>query len=68
MEHTASLTPNGTLETLDLERGYWRSSSTSREIRECYEADSCVGGTGGYCGAGYDGPCEYSVTASIGVV
>ncbi|CAN0030927.1 unnamed protein product [Scytosiphon promiscuus] len=70
MEHTASPTLNGTLETLDLERGYWRSSITSRDVRECYETDACVGGTSGYCGAGYDGPfcavCSEGYTRGLG--
>eukprot|EP00752_Nemacystus_decipiens_P010199 g9089.t1 len=56
MEHTTSTPVNGTLETLELARGYWRSSTTSTEIRECYETDSCVGGTEEYCATGYDGP------------
>lgn len=60
MEHTTSTAVNGTLETLELAPGYWRSSSTSRDIKECYETDSCAGGTEEYCATGYDGPCEYS--------
>ncbi|CAN0510508.1 unnamed protein product, partial [Scytosiphon promiscuus] len=36
---------DGTLESLDLEPGYWRSSSTSKEIRECYHGPACVGGS-----------------------
>lgn len=59
MDHTTSSTVDGTLESLLLAPGYWRSSGTSTEIRECYEADACVGGTNGYCGAGYDGPCRF---------
>ena len=63
MEHTASVTLDGTLETLDLAPGFWRSSNISTEIRECYEADSCVGGTKNVCADGYDGPCEYQLPA-----
>lgn len=59
MEHTASLTADGTIETLDIAPGYWRSSRTSREIRECYEADACVGGSEEYCKTGHGGPCKY---------
>lgn len=60
LEHTTSLAADGTLETLDLEPGYWRSSNTSRDIRECYEADACIGGVQGVCASGYEGPCEYT--------
>ncbi|CAN0218885.1 unnamed protein product [Ectocarpus sp. 4 AP-2014] len=70
IEHTSSPTRNGTLETLDLERGYWRSSNTSTEIRECYEVDSCVGGAGDLCAVGYDGPfcavCAEGYTRGVG--
>ena len=58
LEHTASIDAHGTLETLDLEPGYWRSSNTSRDIRECYETAACVGGAQGLCAPGYEGPCE----------
>lgn len=66
MEHTTSPNVNGTLETLELEPGYWRSSTTSREIKECYETDSCVGGTEEYCAVGYDGPCECECSEPLG--
>ncbi|CAN0299763.1 unnamed protein product, partial [Pylaiella littoralis] len=70
IEHTTSPTRNGTLETLDLQRGYWRSSSMSIEIRECYEVDSCVGGAGDYRAVGYDGPfcavCAEGYTRGVG--
>lgn len=58
LENTGSISPHGTLETLDLKPGYWRSSNTSRDIRECYEAAACVGGQQGLCASGYEGPCE----------
>lgn len=58
LKNTGSLSPSGTLETLDLKAGYWRSSNTSWDIRECYEAAACVGGQQGLCASGYEGPCE----------
>ncbi|CAM9623221.1 unnamed protein product [Scytosiphon promiscuus] len=56
MEHTTSPTADGTIESLDLSQGYWRSSSTSTVIRECYETESCTGGSEEYCKIGYSGP------------
>eukprot|EP00903_Cladosiphon_okamuranus_P011974 g11246.t1 len=53
--NTDSLTADGTLETLNLAPGYWRSSNTSTEIRECPRAESCPGGTEGRCAVGYNG-------------
>ena len=58
LEHTTSLAADGVLERLELEPGDWRSSNTSRDIRECYEAAACVGGTHSLCASGYEGPCE----------
>ena len=58
LKHTTSSALDGTLETLRLEPGYWRSSNRSRDIRECYEADACVGGVQDLCASGYEGPCE----------
>ncbi len=60
-DNTDSLTADGTLETLSLSPGYWRSSNVSKEIRECPRAESCLGGTEGLCATGYDGPCECGV-------
>lgn len=58
-EFTTSPAADGTLGSLDLEPGYWRSSSASTEIRECYHGPACVGGSAGYCDAGYEGPCKW---------
>lgn len=49
------------LETLAVDKGYWRATKTSKEILACYNEDACLGGqTGsqGYCKEGYKGPCE----------
>lgn len=68
MEHTTSPEINGTLASLTLYSGYWRTSNVSADVRECYNSEACVGGTaetcgdvyceGGYCAEGYVGPCE----------
>ena len=59
LAHTSSPSPNGTLRSLELQKGFWRSSSTSKDIRECYEEKACVGGAFDYCAIGYTGPCKY---------
>ncbi|CBJ31472.1 conserved unknown protein [Ectocarpus siliculosus] len=48
----------GTLATLEILPGYYRSSATSTDIRECFYEDACEGGkvVGEYCAAGYTGP------------
>lgn len=59
--NSASAGVNVTLETLQIDPGYWRATSTSRDILACYHADACLGGvTGasGFCREGYEGPCE----------
>lgn len=49
-----------TLATLQLAKGYYRTSGESHIVLECYRKDSCVGGlnASNYCAAGYEGPCE----------
>ena len=58
LEHTSSPNSNDTLASLSLHPGYWRSSNSSRDIRECYEPDACHEGLHGSCSSGYEGPCE----------
>lgn len=58
LDNTVSPSPDGTLATLNLKEGYWRSSNSSKDILECYEPRACVGGVGDYCETGYTGPCE----------
>lgn len=58
LPHTTNGEMNGTLASLWLEVGYWRSGPESTEIQECYYADACKGGVEGhYCAEGYSGPC-----------
>ncbi|CAN0436421.1 unnamed protein product [Ascophyllum nodosum] len=48
--------------TLEIERGYWRSSASSPNIFPCYNKDACRGGltdSHDYCSEGYTGPCEF---------
>lgn len=59
LPHTASPHADGTIESLELHRGFWRSSPISKDVRECYEEKACIGGTYNYCAAGYTGPCKY---------
>lgn len=49
-----------TVTTLDLAKGYYRTSGGSHIVLECYRKDSCIGGldTSNYCAAGYEGPCK----------
>lgn len=61
MDHSTSTGDNVTLETLSIDPGYWRATSSSKEILPCYNADACLGGvtnTAGYCLESYEGPCE----------
>lgn len=63
LDHTSSPLPNSTLETLSLDKGYWRYSLNSTTILPCHHQDACVGGVGNggdddYCADGYTGPCE----------
>lgn len=74
LDYTTSLDSDGTLASLSLDEGYWRTSNTSKDIRQCHNEDACVGGEAemcgdvncaeGYCAAGYTGPCECLVVGS----
>ncbi|GMH85372.1 hypothetical protein TrST_g857 [Triparma strigata] len=50
--------PGMTLQTLDLEEGFWRKSPDSVEIYECLNSKHCKGGvnTTDLCSDGYSGP------------
>ncbi|CAM9152222.1 unnamed protein product [Ectocarpus fasciculatus] len=59
MDHSTSDGGNVTLQTLSIDRGFWRANTSSTEVLACYHADACLGGvTGasGYCEEGYEGP------------
>ena len=60
-----------TLQTLDLEPGYYRTSETSRNVLECHREEACVGGSNAsqYCAPGYQDACKYpSLTPHSGLV
>ena len=62
LEHTCSEGGDTTIETLEVNAGYWRATPTSPDVLACYNEDACLGGlTGspGYCKEGYEGPCEF---------
>ena len=61
LEHSVASEPGLTLETLAIDEGYWRATTTSKTILECYNTDACAGGVTGsatFCAPGYTGPCE----------
>lgn len=61
MDHASSTGGNITMESLSIERGYWRATMTTTDILECHNADACLGGvteSSGYCLESYEGPCE----------
>ncbi|CAN0137715.1 unnamed protein product, partial [Ectocarpus fasciculatus] len=62
-----------TLETLEIDPGYWRATNSSTEVLACYNEDACAGGTTGateYCVEGYEGPycaiCSEDYSAKLG--
>lgn len=59
--HSTSSGDKTTLETLSIERGHWRATSSSETVLACYHAEACLGGVTGtpdYCLEGYEGPCK----------
>ena len=63
MEHATSSGGATTLQTVSIERGFWRATSTSTDVLACFRAEACLGGITGsssYCRNGYEGPCEQS--------
>lgn len=50
----------GTLANLEIVPGFYRSSLSSIDIRECFYKEACQGGNtlADYCATGYTGPCE----------
>ena len=53
-------TAGTTLQTLELEPGYYRTSETSPNILECHREEACVGGSDAsqYCASGYRDACK----------
>ena len=48
------------MSTLVINKGYYRTSNRSTDIRECFYKKACHGGRDAdrYCATGYKGPCE----------
>lgn len=64
LEHTSADKNGLTLETLNIDEGYWRATIESVIILACFNVDACRGGETGvdlFCAAGYQGPCERNV-------
>lgn len=60
-----------TLEMLELDRGYYRTSSTSQDLLECHQKQACVGGSNAeqYCASGYRDACKTPAFAhNLGLV
>ena len=60
-DHAQSRDGKATLKTLEVDPGYWRATSESRNILACYNEKACRGGVTGnqaYCLEGYEGPCK----------
>ncbi|CAM9774589.1 unnamed protein product [Ectocarpus sp. 6 AP-2014] len=73
LEHSTSSDGRDTLETLSIQAGYWRATTSGTEVLACYHADACLGGvtgTSGYCLEGYEGPycavCSEGYSAQLG--
>lgn len=63
LAHTSASDSGSTLETLSVDKGYWRASKNSATILECYNTAACQGGETGtesFCENGYTGSCESS--------
>ena len=54
------LSPATTLQTLDIKEGFFRISTESAIVLECFQQDACLGGIepSDYCATGYTGPCK----------
>lgn len=73
LEHTTTSSSGGTLASLELDEGFYRTSAESSSILECFNRDACKGGSdaSSYCAEGYRGPCKMfrigSVSACRGI-
>ena len=73
LQHTRSLGGSTNISNLDIESGFWRATSTSKYVLECFNEDACNGGITGdenYCEDGYEGPycsiCSEGFSKSVG--
>ncbi|CAN0506184.1 unnamed protein product, partial [Ectocarpus sp. 12 AP-2014] len=72
LEYTTAEEPGVTLETLNIDGGYWRTTTESDSILACYNTDACNGGQTGedsFCASGYTGSycavCETGYAPSL---
>eukprot|EP00752_Nemacystus_decipiens_P008612 g7691.t1 len=72
LDNTVSEHAGASLETLNVSRGYWRSSNLSVLVLACYNPKACLGGQTGVddpCNDGYRGPycavCESGYASSL---
>eukprot|EP00904_Undaria_pinnatifida_P003224 jgi/Undpi1/12902/HiC_scaffold_7.g02568.m1 len=73
MDHTTSSGGATTIRTVSIDPGFWRATSTTRDVFACYRDEACLGGvtaTHAYCRNGYEGPycsiCSEGYGASFG--
>ncbi|CAN0479142.1 unnamed protein product [Ectocarpus sp. 12 AP-2014] len=72
LEHTSADEDGATLETLDIDEGFWRATNESEIILACYNADACIWGQTGadsFCAPGCKGPycavCQTDYSPSL---
>lgn len=61
IDNTRSEGGNTTLETLEVNAGYWRAVNTSPHALACFNERACRGGLTSspeFCERGYEGPCK----------
>lgn len=61
MQNADSSGGASTLQTISINRGFWRATPDSEVVLACYNSEACLGGVTGvseYCREGYEGPCE----------
>lgn len=67
LEHTTSREPGSRLNTLSVDKGYWRATADSDNILPCYNTAACRGGQTGeetFCDDGYMGACKSTLRVS----
>ena len=59
-----------TVESLTLEKGFYRTSKESDVVMECYRSEACLGGSDPdeYCAEGYEGACECRVPSTCTIL
>ncbi|CAM9968042.1 unnamed protein product, partial [Laminaria digitata] len=44
VDHSTSNGGNVTLQALSIQKGFWRATTSSKEVLACYNTDACRGG------------------------